>query len=448
MGRIYKTAVEVFAWLGCLSDLPFGSGVHTAVYQLEALTEYKDPKVWEERILRYGLHNFVHLFTLQYWQRMWILQEIGLASKITLLFDTMSADWAGFEHLRHTLHWTKHLEFYTSVWVRKETSTFWGLLIASQVFRLAFHRLDASSNTLEELIYTGQFSVCADPRDKVYAVLGLATDCQNGELEIDYSKSLFEVYSDVMNFCRKTYRDTKQSERLLRLSTILQASFDRAGELNDGAEAWLACSNVPTKTNLFKLRGLRTGIIAQLRAPVHSGTLLNKVSRRPPHLGMSPDPLSKQLLELSKAYPITSKSSFATQVSFPFKLRPLPENDTTKQSKIFRPSKNETIHTCLPFTTDDNRTGYAPPNAQLRDTICQFPDSEIVAVLREQQDGRYEIIGRAFVENASSSGFGPVVGGFWREIGFEVDVVTLQQLTAATDPVLIMPGRPLTSRQW
>ena len=32
--------------------------------------------------------------------------------------------------------------------------------------------------------------------------------------------------------------------------------------------------------------------------------------------------------------------------------------------------------------------------------------------------------------------------------GFEVDVVTLQQLTAATDPVLIMPGRPLTSRQW
>jgi hypothetical protein len=29
-----------------------------------------------------------------------------------------------------------------------------------------------------------------------------------------------------------------------------------------------------------------------------------------------------------------------------------------------------------------------------------------------------------------------------------MDVVTLQQLTAATDPVLIMPGRPLTSRQW
>jgi hypothetical protein len=47
-----------------------------------------------------------------------------------------------------------------------------------------------------------------------------------------------------------------------------------------------------------------------------------------------------------------------------------------------------------------------------------------------------------------SGSLGPVVGVFSREIGFEVDVVTLQQLTAATDPVLIMPGRPLTSRQW
>ena len=70
-----------------------------------------------------------------------------------------------------------------------------------------------------------------------------------------------------------------------------------------------------------------------------------------------------------------------------------------------------------------------------------------MTVLREQKDGRYDIIGRAFVENASSS-LGPIAGYFWKEIGFDVDVVTLQHLTAATDPVLIMPGRPLTSRQW
>jgi hypothetical protein len=132
---------------------------------------------------------------------------------------------------------------------------------------------------------------------------------------------------------------------------------------------------------------------------------------------MSPDPLSKQLLELSKAYSITSKFSFATQVFFPFNLRSPPENDNTKQNQIYRPCKDETTHTCLPSSTDDNRTGYVPPNAEIRDTICQFPDSKIAVVLRELQDGRYDIIGRAFVKNASSS-LGPVAGYSPKEIGF------------------------------
>jgi hypothetical protein len=83
----------------------------------------------------------------------------------------------------------------------------------------------------------------------------------------------------------------------------------------------------------------------------------------------------------------------------------------------------------------------------MRDTICQFLDSETAVVLRELQDGGYGIIGRAFVENESSNS-GSVAGYFSKEIGFEVDVVSLQQLTTATDSVLIMPGRPLTSRQW
>jgi hypothetical protein len=441
MGRIYKTAAEVFAWLGCLSDLPFGSRVHTAVYQLAALTEYKDPKVWEERILRYGLHNFVSLFTLQYWQRMWILQEIGLATKITLLFDTMSADWTGFEHLQKTLKWTQHMRSDTSVFVRKETRFFWGMLIASQAFRLAFHRVDASHNTLEELLHTGQFSVCADPRDKVYAVLGLATDCQNGELEIDYSKSLFEVYSDVMSFCSKTYNGPKQSERLLRLSRLLQASFDRAAELNDGAEAWLSSSSPSAKSFTFNIRGLRTGNIAQLRAPVLSSSLLDKLSRRPPHLGMSPDEISKQLLELSKAIPITSSLSSASQASSTSTINICaPQGlEYIKPIRIYRPGKEEAIHTCLPFTMDDNRTGYAPTNAQTGDVICQFAGSEVVAVLRELQNGRYDIIGRAFVEFASSK---LETGKCEKEdeIKLKLDIVTLQQLTSATDPVFLQLG--------
>lgn len=43
-------------------------------------------------------------------------------------------------------------------------------------------------------------SGCQDPRDKVYALLGLASDCRGGASVPDYSKTTFEVYWDVMWF--------------------------------------------------------------------------------------------------------------------------------------------------------------------------------------------------------------------------------------------------------
>jgi hypothetical protein len=226
---------------------------------------------------------------------------------------------------------------------------------------------------------------------------------------------------------------------------LLQASFDRAAELNDGAEAWLSSSSPSAKSFTFNIRGLRTGNIAQLRAPVLSSSLLNKLSRRPPHLGMSPDEISKQLLELSKAIPITSSLSSASQASSTstINIRAPQALECTKPIRIYRPGKEEAIHTCLPFTMDDNRTGYVPTNAQTGDVICQFAGSEVVVVLRELQNGRYDIIGRAFVEFAS---WGLKTGkcGKEDEITFKLDVVTLQQLTSATDPVLLQPGLALT----
>jgi hypothetical protein len=313
MGRIYKTALEVFAWLGCRSNLPFGSRVHTAMLELAALAEYDDPLVWKERVLRFGTHNFVELFTQPYWQRMWILQEIRLASKITLIFDTLTANWTGLERLGAALDWTNQIGSTTSVFDRKKTHVQHGKIIVSQAFRLAFHRIEAASNTLEELLYTGQHSVCADPRDKVYAVLGLATDCQNGELEIDYWKSLFEVYSDVINFYHASWRGPNQSERLLRLSEMLQASFDRPLELNDGAEALLSTSKSLNRNSTFQVRGYKTGTIVKLHSPLHACTLLDALSRRARHLRFSRDAISKQLMEVSKAIPIDDRFSLVSR---------------------------------------------------------------------------------------------------------------------------------------
>jgi hypothetical protein len=66
--------------------------------------------------------------------------------------------------------------------------------------RLEYHRIKRESHgsTLKELLHTCRESLCTDQKDKVYALVGLASDCQLWELIVDYSKSLAQVYKDVI----------------------------------------------------------------------------------------------------------------------------------------------------------------------------------------------------------------------------------------------------------
>lgn len=56
------------------------------------------------------------------------------------------------------------------------------------------------SNRLETLLEDFRYAKCHEPRDKIYRFLGLAHDCEDGSIEANYSKSLFDVYLDVINF--------------------------------------------------------------------------------------------------------------------------------------------------------------------------------------------------------------------------------------------------------
>jgi hypothetical protein len=61
---------------------------------------------------------------------------------------------------------------------------------------------------LANLIETCKDSLCEEPRDKVYGYVGIAHDSQDGSFPIDYSKSFFELYEDVI---RVQYRNVKLS---------------------------------------------------------------------------------------------------------------------------------------------------------------------------------------------------------------------------------------------
>jgi hypothetical protein len=55
-----------------------------------------------------------------------------------------------------------------------------------------------SDNRLEKLLEDFQYAGWKDRRDKIYGLLGLAYDCQDGSIEPDYTKPLFGLYTDVL----------------------------------------------------------------------------------------------------------------------------------------------------------------------------------------------------------------------------------------------------------
>jgi hypothetical protein len=69
-------------------------------------------------------------------------------------------------------------------------------------FKLEKQRRGRHGDTgrLEVLLANFSNAQCKEPRDKIYDFLGLAHDCQNDSLPVDYSKSLLDLYSDVVRF--------------------------------------------------------------------------------------------------------------------------------------------------------------------------------------------------------------------------------------------------------
>ena len=135
------------------------------------------------------------LFHRDWWQRAWVVQEAtALAPSRTYLFcGDYCTDWC---HFRTAICFYNRVGYYDS----DPTDMSFEVTMAT--------RLDAFRGTRESGAYMRLLSIlecirnfkCEDPRDKVYAGLGMAADVLGSEIVPDYRKSLEEVFIDVVKF--------------------------------------------------------------------------------------------------------------------------------------------------------------------------------------------------------------------------------------------------------
>jgi hypothetical protein len=122
-----------------------------------------------------------------WFRRMWVVQEAGVANRAFLHYGGCSVPWVEFLRTIYYLHYTCKSPVDD---IRRVT----GL----EKVRLAW--VNGMRQPLRDLIQECRYRRSTDPRDKIYALLGLMGDPMSDLLLPDYSKSVSEVYSNVARY--------------------------------------------------------------------------------------------------------------------------------------------------------------------------------------------------------------------------------------------------------
>lgn len=115
------------------------------------------------------------LYNDEYWNRVWIVQEICLAGQLEVCLGRVSTNWIVFINLMalHNLGNAGPMKLNKQIQAK-----------------------ELDSYKLLDLVEDYQNARCTDQRDKIYGLVGLARDVH--EFPIDYRKSLYDIWKDVM----------------------------------------------------------------------------------------------------------------------------------------------------------------------------------------------------------------------------------------------------------
>ncbi|KAK8092414.1 uncharacterized protein PG998_014899 [Apiospora kogelbergensis] len=112
---------------------------------------------------------------------LWIIQEIVHAYQLVVCFGSSTRlDWETFMRV-----------------VMKHETCQDG---PGRLYRLRME-VAAGSSTLQALLFKHGDAVCAEPRDKIYGLKGLAADAD--DLPMDYRKPFMKIWRDVIMFVNK-----------------------------------------------------------------------------------------------------------------------------------------------------------------------------------------------------------------------------------------------------
>ncbi|KAJ4369142.1 hypothetical protein N0V83_006226 [Neocucurbitaria cava] len=173
MGYIYSRAKHVAVWLG-----PDADDSQLAISLLERNVSKQRIRAVENpdsAALR-------SLFKRDYWNRLWVVQEVFLARKKWVFCGTSKLPWEAYEHASDAF-WGHE----SDVQLRQGPSSFPN--VASLI--------GLGANSLLEVLRACRKKLSENPRDKVFGVLGMLPEETRREIPVNYDQPVKSLYIDV-----------------------------------------------------------------------------------------------------------------------------------------------------------------------------------------------------------------------------------------------------------
>ena len=394
----------------------------------------------------------------EYWERLWVVQEIGKATQIRVCYqirrfgsDTPGAN-VPFQPQDCELEWESFIQT-----VRSSKAQLRDIIWDSHLPEFSLEetgplRLDQQlrgkyrgSHSLRSLLETHHNTLCQNPRDKIYGLAGLADDCYG--FPVDYEKSLFEVWSDTLKFLETT--DQTQSD-LPGLALLMMNALGGPSELaprpslTSNVQLWLPLRLVgviahigPTPTQCIASLSEADNWTACMRKNGRQGvdveanerlllTLLERKHLESPCLGV----LSLAGVPYQAAYRMKDDAQLAwglqkAREHISGGLRHCPKGE----SRLYQLMP-------LDWETHGCSLGVARGNLMAMDIICRLPETGIMLVLRWTETGQM------WIQREE----GPVSSNCYRIVGLAVDYNDTQLPTGswARTRALDSPGQAVS----
>lgn len=387
----------------------------------------------------------IKLFGRDFWRRVWIMQEVTMATALIFTCGSISVAWHPFfaaYWLLQNLQYAKSDENKVK-WQRLQgaVSQLNYFMNGSYLYKEGYGGPNAKRPLRELLEVCRQHASASNPRDMVFALSGVAADWEELAIRVDYSKHYEEVFVDAARALIRSgglnllfQAQDSGSKSSVRLPSWVP-DWTRPMSMTPIASGFsddraFSASGTSSPSNHFDWNVDQSGTIALDGMQVGEITFIGQVWNSE-EMGESLGAIHtwlQELEDLSTLHATGSNISSEVIWQIPIAFRKPETQEWRRRGQVLQEAfqilrsllqppeevanKNgwykesitpymyamyRTANHRRVFTTNHGQLGLGPGNMQTGDLVCVLLGSEVPLVLRRSVSGAYTLVGDAYL---------------------------------------------------